>query len=98
MSLVEAFSSRAERREVHGDFQALVSSARTHLSLCHATRRLVRIRREPNMNRFRLSRAYLKDIGQSITVAGSVRDRTRTRALSVVLLGAVPAREPPPPF
>ena len=96
MSFVEAFSSCAERRDARRFPRALcpaparISAYVTrHAALSYSATSRIRIA-------FCLSRAYFKDIGQSATLAGSARDRTRPRPLRWCFSAPSPRENPHP--
>ena len=94
ISLVEAFSSRTARRDARRFPWALcpaparISTYVTrHVVLPYAATSRIRIA-------FYLSRAYFKDIGQSVTLAGAARDRARPRPLRLCFSAPSPRENP----
>ena len=96
MSLVEVFSSRAERRGARR-FPRPFSPAPARIS-AYVTRHVVLSYSATSRIRiaFCLSRAYFKDIGQSATLAGSAYDRARLRPLRWCFSAPFPRENPHP--
>ena len=96
MSLVKAFSSRAERRDARRFPRPLcLAPARIsayvmrHAGLPYSATSRIRIV-------FCFSRAYFKDIGQSAMLAGSARGRARPRPLRWCFSAPSPRENPHP--